>query len=202
MLILLAALGCGDTPQPVTPETHRPEPPRLEVGATRLAEPQADPTALTDIDCDAVSSPPVDDATCITGTLSCGDSIVGHTEGGVQRFDTRFYEKFFCTPATTNHDSGGERVYVLEMPEGKHHAVVELTTPCADLDLAVMRYEGDGCPDHTSTIDVCDMNRKKGRQGEKVRIASKDRSRWLVVVEGVDDQDGAFGLKVTCGEGF
>ena len=61
---------------------------------------------------------------------------MGHTIGGVQRFDSRFYEKQFCTPRITNHDGGNERVYTLEMPEGDWTAYVTLDSPCADLDVA------------------------------------------------------------------
>ena len=76
---------------------------------------------------------------CISGTLSCGDTVAGHTRGGSHAFDTRFYESKYCTPATTRHDTGGERVYALTMPEGDHRARIFLDSPCADLDLAAIR---------------------------------------------------------------
>ena len=75
---------------------------------------------------------------CITGEIHCGETVVGHTRGGVKVFDTAFYEAKFCTPATTEHAGGDERVYRFKMPEGKYTAVATLDTPCADLDLAAI----------------------------------------------------------------
>ena len=89
---------------------------------------------------------------CVTDTISCGETIIGHTVGGVQRFDSKFYEKQFCTPYTTNHDGGDERVYRLRMPDGDFKAFVYLDTPCADLDMAGIRWSSDTCPHIGSNV--------------------------------------------------
>lgn len=49
---------------------------------------------------------------CVTAEIACGQRIVGHTKGGVNLYNTRWYEKNTCWPATRNHDGGDERVYV------------------------------------------------------------------------------------------
>jgi len=105
---------------------------------------------------------PVKGPGCLTGTIECGQTIIGHTIGGVELYNTRFYEKHFCTPGTTNHDSGDERIYSLRAPEGKKRLWVTLDSPCADLDLAVIKFAGGDCPNIDSTIPDCEMWPKPG----------------------------------------
>lgn len=141
---------------------------------------------------------PVSGPGCISGVVECGQTIIGHTKGGVQRFDTRFYEKHFCTPGTTNHSGGDERVYHLRAPEGKKRLWVTLDTPCADLDLAVIKYSGGDCPTIDSVVPDCEMWPKPGSKREVVDVTSTGESDWLIVVEGKDDEEGAFAVTVQC----
>lgn len=145
---------------------------------------------------------PVEGPGCITGRISCGETVIGHTIGGVRRFDTRFYERAFCTPALTNHDGGDERIYRLDMPDGPWTAVVTLDTPCADLDLAAIRWDGDDCPTPSHIIHQCEMWPKDGTAREQVRLASTSQSSWFLVVEGKDEHEGAFALTVQCFPGI
>lgn len=137
----------------------------------------------------------------ITGKLSCGDTVVGHTKGGANVFNTKFYEKNFCTPAIRDHDSGDERIYELILPQGEANADVYLDTPCANLSLAAMKV-ADGIPGPDSKIQVCEMNPLKGTRSEKVHLVSQRVNRWLIVVEGEDDAEGAFQLRVECKKGL
>jgi hypothetical protein len=140
---------------------------------------------------------------CVTAKIACGDTVVGHTRGGASAFDTRFYESQYCTPALTNHDSGDERVYLLELPAGDRHAKVWLDTPCADLDLAAIRViDAATCPTPGSTIKQCEMSVQPGTRRDRVEFASQVASSWLLVVEGKGDAEGAFALTVTCGQGL
>ena len=143
---------------------------------------------------------PIDD--CISGTISCGETIIGHTRGGVRKFDSTFYKKKFCTPDTTDHDSGDERVYRLVMPDGDWHATITLDTPCADLDLAAILWNDDTCPTNAHIVNRCEMWPQDGTAREEVEIVSQKASQWLVVVEGKDDEEGAFGLNVQCWKGL
>lgn len=145
---------------------------------------------------------PVEGPGCITGQLRCGETIVGHTLGGVNRFDSRFYEKQFCTPRTTDHDGGDERVYRLDMPDGDWTALVTLDTPCANLDLAAFRWDGDDCPTVGHNLTQCEMNVAHGTAREQVRLASQKATSWFVVVEGRDEEEGAFALTVQCYPGL
>ena len=180
------------TPAVVTPPTPTP---------SSSADP---PAVVGTANCgDLSDGGPVPGPACITATIGCGDTIAGHTKGGTSVFDTRFYEAKYCTPATTNHDSGDERVYALTMPEGDHRAIVTLDTPCADLDLAAVRVPGfDACPTVDTDVPQCEMWPKPSTQRESVELVSQGPSTWLLVVEGKNDAEGAFGLTVRCVDGL
>jgi hypothetical protein len=64
--------------------------------------------AITEETCGQLTAGAVTDG-CLTGTLSCDQTVVGHTLGGVKRFDTAFWREHKCWPDTVNHDSGDER---------------------------------------------------------------------------------------------
>lgn len=139
---------------------------------------------------------------CATATISCGQTIIGHTRGGVHRYGTRFYEKNFCTPALTDHDGGDERVYKLVMPPGDNKAFIYLDTPCADLDIAAIKSNDSACPDDRTLIPQCEMFPKKGTQREKLEVVSQGESTWWIVVEGKDDHEGPFAIHVQCRKGL
>lgn len=139
---------------------------------------------------------------CVTADIKCGETIVGHTIGGVNRFNTRFYEANFCTPATTNHDSGDERVYRLRMPAGDRTALVTLDSPCGDVDLAALKWNQDSCPTNKSMISQCEMWPKGEGARESVRLVSQKETTWLIVVEGKGESEGAFSLSVQCWQGL
>jgi hypothetical protein len=135
---------------------------------------------------------------CVTAEVHCGETIIGHTRGGTNRFNTRFYEANFCTPATTQHDGGDERVYILDLPDPQTRALVYLDTPCANLDLAALKYSGDTCPSNSSNLPQCEMFPKDGKKREKLDLYNNDPTRWWIVVEGQGEEEGAFALTVQC----
>lgn len=139
---------------------------------------------------------------CATASIHCGDTIIGHTVGGVQRYGTRFYERNFCTPALIEHNGGDERVYKLVMPPGDQKAFVYLDTPCADLSIAAIKSNDDTCPTDSTVIPQCEMFPKKGTSREKLEIVSQNASTWWIVVEGRDDEEGPFAIHVQCREGL
>lgn len=159
-----------------------------------------DPTMCDDMQ----DGGPVEDG-CVTADLKCGDNIIGHTVGGVDRYDTTFYEKKFCWPSTLQHDAGNERVYRLTMPDGEWRAWVTLYSPCEDLNVAAMRFDDDTCPTIDSMIKVCEMSVKKSTITDRIELTTQTPSSyeptWYVVVEGPDDKDGPFSLHVQCAPG-
>jgi len=145
---------------------------------------------------------PIAGPDCITATIGCNDTIVGHTIGGVRRYDSHFYEKKFCTPATTNHNGGEERIYRLDVPDGDFTAVVTLDSPCGNLDLAAMKWTGDVCPTLDHQVSQCEMWPKPRGAREQVRLVSQNETSWLLVVEGQGEEEGAFSLSVQCWRGL
>ncbi|MEN0062948.1 MAG: hypothetical protein AAGA48_12415 [Myxococcota bacterium] len=126
-------------------DVEKPGPIARTGARTFLPGPKA---AVTSAQCDQlVDGGPVTGPDCLSGILTCDQAMIGHTRGGVELYDSRFYEQKFCTPFTTNHDGGDERVYRLDLPEGEWHYEVWLDSPCADLSLfAFPGGSEDTCP--------------------------------------------------------
>jgi hypothetical protein len=139
---------------------------------------------------------------CVTAEIHCDDVVVGHTRGGARVFDSAFYQRAMCWPATRSWDGGDERIYRLVMPPGETHAVITLDTPCADLDLSAMRWQQPSCPGPGALVHQCEMNRWDGTRREFVEVVSQGESSWLVVVEGVGSEEGTFALQVQCYAGL
>jgi hypothetical protein len=213
MIILSLFFACSSTPSSDADIEAPENTPQLEIEPTGSSDAlRGTPTSPKDgeppfgiqaADCDSVpKDAPIEGPDCITGVLSCGDTVVGHTQGGSNKFTTRFYEKHFCTPATTDHDSGDERVYQLNMPDGDWTADVYLDTPCGDLDLAALKWTGESCPTEASMVGQCEMSVREGGHREHLKLSSRKATSWLLAVEGKDASEGAFALVVTCREGL
>ncbi len=165
----------------------------------KITTPGEPPVALLKESCGGITDGgPVIDG-CMTAEVHCGDVITGHTRGGAQKLNTKFYEKYFCTPGTTNHDGGDERIYKLVVDKPQMRVLAYLDSPCANLDIAAFR-EGSGstCPDVNGSIPRCEMQIKKEAR-KFVDIRDNDPTSYWIVVEGQGDADeGAFSLSIQC----
>jgi hypothetical protein len=139
---------------------------------------------------------------CVTADIKCGDTVVGHTRGGVKKYDTKYYEDHYCWPATVNRDGGDERVYRLvtddQSPEfaGKGFTVEAwLDSPCADLDLTIMDGPRNSCPTKSA---YCDTTNKKGGTRGHVNRQVDAHSTYYIMVEGRNDDEGVFAFTVKC----
>lgn len=186
---------------------HRRQQPLILPGA--VSGPPATQGAFSYEQCgDIDDGGPVKGPDCVTDEIHCNQQIIGHTRGGVDLYDSVFYEQKFCWPRTMDHDGGDERVYKLVMPPGEWRAWVDLHTPCADLDVAAMRFDrGRGsCPDIRSTINQCEMKPNEGFSSERIELTSQtgpgQEAVWYIVVEGRDDEEGPFSLYVQCAPGL
>ena len=210
MTILLALLvGCdygftlpSDIPRPngpVTPGMKLPFRPRRTILPGSVTGPPPPDAGITSGQCnDMTDGGELADQDCVTGEIHCGETIIGHTRGGVNRYNTRFYESNFCTPATTRHDGGDERVYLLDLQEEQTRAIVYLDTPCANLDLAALKSNGTQCPSPSTSLSQCEMWPQSGTKREKVDLWNNHASQWWLVVEGQGEEEGAFALTVQC----
>ncbi len=212
VLSLLACLGGTSEPEPEDdgdrpPLALKPVDPRQDPAILpgKSFEPPVPEVAITSEECEDVEplGPPEDG--CVTAKLACDDVIVGHTDGGFanNRFDTRFYERHHCTPATTHHDRTSERLYRLDMPQGDWRAFVTLDTPCADLDLAAAKSRVS-CLDGGSNLAQCEMS-VWDEDRERVELVSRHATTWWIIVEGKDGRDATdapFALTVQCVPGL
>lgn len=207
MLILLAGCDFGftlpssDPPtktEDIKPGVTAPIRTRRNILPGQVTGPAPPDAALTGSQCSSMSDGgPMGGDGCVTADIHCGEVVYGNTRGGVDQYDTRFYEQFFCTPATTDHDGGDERVYRLQL-EPDTRALVYLDTPCADLDLAAVKYSSDSCPSKSSVINQCEEQIQSSTKREKVDLWNQGASTWYIIVEGKDDEEGSFGLTVQC----
>jgi hypothetical protein len=203
---LLACFGSSELTEPPQPEPQAdavvviPSPvDPVPVVAPGEPAPPIDPSNCKD----EVPPPELQGPACITAPIQCGQTVIGTTSGGGSWFDTHFYEKKYCTPATTRHDAGHERVYSLTLPAGNRRAIIWLDTPCADLDLAAMHVSDlQSCPTLDNHVSQCEMWPKSGNARERVEVASQEETHWLIVVEGKTETDGPFALTVECKEGL
>lgn len=148
----------------------------------------------------------VDD--CVTAEIQCGQTITGHTRGGVKLYDTDWYARQTCWPATRDHDGGDERIYRFDpnnnpFANERHRAVIYFDTPCADLDLSWMRVVADRgtCPDPRAGVKQCEMLNPFTRQGNRQSypITMDPGEVYYFLVEGTQDEEGAFSLSLECG---
>lgn len=220
--LALALVACGDTEPTSTPASSSgssgssassatsgsasdvqapaevtPVVPGVQPG--KITKPGEPPIGLLKDSCGGMTDGgPVIDG-CMTAEVHCGDVIVGHTRGGAQKLGTKFYEKYFCTPGTTNHDGGDERIYKLVVDKPQMRVLAYLDSPCANLDIAAFR-EGTGstCPDVNGSIPRCEMQVKKEAR-KFVDIRDNDPTSYWIVVEGQGEADeGAFSLSIQC----
>ncbi len=205
--LLLTLFGCeyGFTLPSTEPTSSGPTEPgtkqlreRVNILPERLTGAPPSDAGITSGQCDDMEhGGEVKGPDCATDVLTCNSTIIGHTRGGVDRYDSEFYESHFCWPSTTDHDSGDERVYQFDLPPNTM-ADIALDTPCADLDMMVIRQNSDTCPKANQIVPQCEMALEEGKKREQIHLVTINKSRWWVVVEGSGDAEGAYALSVQC----
>lgn len=192
-------------PRPIE-VSPKPKPMPSIASSAISAPPTPDPAFDSDKCDDIGEGGMVNGPDCATARISCDQQLIGHTVGGVDKFDTKFYEKKFCWPGTVDHDSGDERVYKLTMPPGEWRAFVTLHSPCADLDVVGIRWDEPTCPDMSSMVRQCEMKPATGTTSETIELTSQTfnglEPSWYIVVEGKGDAEGPFSLHVQCAPGL
>jgi type II secretory pathway pseudopilin PulG len=164
--------------------------------AQEQAQEQARAEAAATEQCDPREPAPVSGPGCVTATIACGQTIQGTTVGGTRHFDGDRYVHSYCFPTTEDSHAGTERVYAFQLATDQRATFV-LTSPCADLDLAVLRWENtERCPGSTEAISECEGQNRGG--GGTAKIWNNRPARYLAIVDGSAPQGANFELSVTC----
>ena len=157
-------------------------------------EPHA-PQDREPLDCDAVVASH-SNLECSETTLQCGDVITARIGSGKSRFDYDFYRNNHCG-TLDNEYQGNDAIYNLEVPAFTR-AVVFLETPCAHLDLAQFRWlDPTQCPTSKHSVPECEIDQKCETPRVAISTVGSPESH-LVVVDGVEGDDGVFRLSVDC----
>jgi hypothetical protein len=137
------------------------------------------------------------DSSCFTGSLRCGDVLEATNEGGDSDFVGEDWESWFCTPNLDRWDyDAPERSYTMDIPAGTT-ATFDFATPCADLDLFVVKWQEDSCPSSGVSIRECESVDDEGNGGS-VSVWSDVGAQYLVIVDGRGGETGNFRLSVSC----
>ncbi len=149
------------------------------------------------LDCDDGPAPAaIQGPDCVTATLSCGQTILGTTEGGTDVMDGDAYQSWYCAVVGPSEYAGAERVYAFQHPGGGN-ATVYLSSPCDDLDLFAIHWEDDDiCPIADYSIQECEGDIGSG--SHSFVIWNDTPRRYLVVVEGPQGEEAPFELSVVC----
>jgi len=180
---------------------------QASTGSSSSSSSSSSGSAPERLDCSVKDGGPVDGPDCVTAEISCGETVVGHTKGGVNLYDTKFYERNTCWPATRNHNGGDERVYMFvadrsprfQAGETRQRVTVTFDSPCADLSFTKMVGTLGTCPRDTARF--CDTANPFTRKGDKSRtnITVDAGEVYYFLVEGADEAEGAFSITLECG---
>lgn len=170
-----------DTDEPVEPEPD---------GTTQTEDSEA-------FDCDQSVSPETLLDDCVTAEVACGDGFIATTVGGSQHLTDKAYERWNCTPFPEEYNAN-ERIYHFTHP-GNGTVTFHLDSPCAEMDIAVVRWEywvtdGD-CPNEDTIIGECEMDATD--KGGSVDVWDSSENHYLVVVASRDVND-LFRLRIDC----
>jgi hypothetical protein len=151
---------------------------------------------LDDEICDDPPEPATADSACISGTLECGSTVIGTTEGGTTNLTGADYASFWaCAVVGTSSYQGPERHYEFQHP-GTGTVTITLDTPCEDLDLFAMRWESASCMQSGLSILECEGDVSSG--GGSFEIWNNEPGRYVVVVEGANGEEAPFEIGARC----
>ncbi len=144
-----------------------------------------------DVECDEDIAP--EDVTgpdCLSGTMSCDESITATTEGGMSSFNGENYQDWYCTLSSASEFTGPERVYEFTHP-GDGEVTFSLSSPCGDLSLIALAWsDGETCPYEGVSILECDVD------SSTLTIWNNNNTRYLLIVDG--DEAQPFTLSSSC----
>lgn len=132
---------------------------------------------------------------CVTGVLTCGETVQGTNAGGSLVFSNEYEQAFeWCSGLGEGNDlSGPERVYLLEVPEGVEVVSARLSS-CQDSEL-LWYQTSQVCPEERLNCQYATVGSTRS-QSEDILLGSSGVI-WFVV-EGLGNDGGNFALTVDC----
>jgi len=162
------------------------------------ADGDSDADADSDIDCtNEPTLPPIDEDTCTTDTLSCGDVVLSSTTGGTSQVNGADYSSAWaCAVVGTSSYSGAERMYEFIHP-ATGAVTFDLHTPCDELDLFVMAWGAeDSCVQSGVALSECEAGVTSG--DDSTSVWNNEPARYIIVVEGPEGEEAPFQLSIAC----
>jgi len=153
--------------------------------------------AKLDIDCDT----PVEDlswnsSTCQAAELTCGDSIIATNVGGPSNLDGSAYSSFWaCAVVGRDSYTGSEQHFFFEHP-GTGYVRIGLDSPCEELDIFAIRWDGGSCVQEGLSIVECEANIDSS--GGWFYIWNNSPSGYVIVVDGPNGETGPYGVTINC----
>jgi hypothetical protein len=110
------------------------------------------------------------------------------------------YESWYCTFGASDLYDGPERAFAFTHP-GEGNVNFDLYSPCGELDLMVVRWEGwveDGqCPSSAHLISECEADDGSG-DDSSISLYQSTESHYLVIVDSPEQAEELFEISVTC----
>ncbi|HCH64375.1 MAG TPA: hypothetical protein DFR83_16335, partial [Deltaproteobacteria bacterium] len=150
------------------------------------------------IDCDVSLTDTVwDEGTCQAETrLECGDSVLATNANGPSQLDGGAYASFWaCAVVGPDSYTGNEQHFYFEHP-GTGYVRIGLDSPCEDLDLFVVRWDGGSCLHPELSIVECEGQVSSG--GGWLYIWNNTPSGYVVIVDGPNGENGPYGVTLNC----
>lgn len=106
------------------------------------------------------------------------------------------YASFWACAVVGSQDySGSEQHFSFTHP-GTGDVTIGLDSPCEDLDLFVIRWDGGSCVREGLSIIECDG--AVGSGGGSVTIWNNEPSGYVIVVDGPKGEEGPYAVSLTC----
>jgi hypothetical protein len=113
-------------------------------------------------------------------------------------YDGSVYQGWYCITSSGGYD-GPERVFAWQHPGGGN-ATIELTSPCGELDLFVVRWPyfhtEHECPTEGSTSVICDV--PLGSSAGSVTVYENDPAYYLIIIDGPTGDEENFAITAEC----
>jgi hypothetical protein len=138
-----------------------------------------------------------DSGTCQAETaLSCGESVLATNANGPSQLDGGAYASFWaCAVVGTENYSGNEQHFFFEHP-GTGYVRIGLDSPCEDLDLFVVRWDGGSCLHPGLSIVECEGQVSSG--GGWLYVWNNNPAGYVIVVDGPNGENGPYGVTLNC----